>query len=177
MVSIQNMSQEKYKNGGKGIDINYSFYETAFGKVIIASTNKGICNISFTKNEKEGFLQLKSNFPNAQYTNVKNEIDIFTNDFNSLNEIKLHLKGTPFQIKLWQALLKIPFGQLVTYAAVAKEIKNPKAIRAVGGAIASNTIAFLIPCHRVVLSSGKYGKYRWGSDVKEKIIKWEKGFN
>lgn len=151
MIDYNILTLQEYKDGGKGLNINYGFNETAFGKVIIASTNKGICNISFTQNEEEGFLQLKSSFPNAQYTNVKNEIDIFTNDFNSLNEIKLHLKGTPFQIKVWQALLKIPFGQLVTYAAIAKEIKNPKAIRAVGSAIASNTIAFLIPCHRVIL--------------------------
>jgi AraC family transcriptional regulator of adaptative response/methylated-DNA-[protein]-cysteine methyltransferase len=103
----------------------------------------------------------------------QNALYIFTHDWSKLNQIKLHLKGTDFQLKVWEALLKIPAGQLSTYGNVAAIIDKPNASRAVGTAIGSNPVAFLIPCHRVIQSTGLTGGYMWGSTRKSAIIGWE----
>ena len=103
----------------------------------------------------------------------QNALFIFSHDWTKLNEIKLHLKGTDFQLKVWETLLKIPLGKLVTYGSIAKEIKSPKASRAVGSAIGDNPVAFLIPCHRVIQSTGAFGQYHWGSARKTAMIGWE----
>ncbi len=103
----------------------------------------------------------------------QNGLFIFQNDWSKLNEIKLHLKGTDFQLKVWDTLLKIPMGQLSTYGNIAEQIGNPNASRAVGTAIGSNPVAFLIPCHRVIQASGNIGGYMWGNTRKTAIIGWE----
>jgi AraC family transcriptional regulator of adaptative response/methylated-DNA-[protein]-cysteine methyltransferase len=98
---------------------------------------------------------------------------VFKTDWTQLNEIKLHLNGTPFQLKVWQSLLNIPQGKLTTYGAIAKSIGSPKSSRAVGTAIGVNPIAYLIPCHRVIRSSGEMGGYMWGVTRKSAMIGWE----
>ena len=98
---------------------------------------------------------------------------IFQEDWKQLDQIKLHLAGTPFQLKVWESLLKIPMGHLTTYGDIAQTIQNPNASRAVGTAIGSNPVAFLIPCHRVIQNSGHIGGYMWGLDKKSAIIGWE----
>ena len=103
----------------------------------------------------------------------QNALYIFTHDWSKLHQIKLHLKGTAFQLKVWEALLKIPMGQLSTYGNIAASIKNPNASRAVGTAIGSNPVAFLIPCHRVIQSTGTFGGYMWGPVRKTAMIGWE----
>ena len=134
--------------------------------------------MAFEEDQEQALENLKQRFPNAtfqQATNTmqQNALLIFENDQSRLPEIKLHLKGTPFQLKVWEALLKIPMGTLSTYKAVAETIGHPSASRAVGTAIGSNPIAFLIPCHRVIQSSGIFGGYMWGSVRKTAIIGWE----
>lgn len=123
-------------------------------------------------------MELKTLFPNAVFKQVvdtiqQNALFIFTQDWKNLSAIKLHLKGTAFQLKVWEALLKIPMGSLSTYASVAKTIDNAKASRAVGSAIGDNPVAFLIPCHRVIKSTGVFGQYHWGSTRKTAMIGWE----
>ncbi len=103
----------------------------------------------------------------------QNALFIFQNDWSKLSEIKLHLKCTDFQLKVWETLLKIPMGQLSTYGTIAHQIQKPNASRAVGTAIGSNPVAFLIPCHRVIQSSGTFGGYMWGNTRKTAIIGWE----
>ncbi|HLW30052.1 MAG TPA: methylated-DNA--[protein]-cysteine S-methyltransferase, partial [Brumimicrobium sp.] len=105
----------------------------------------------------------------------KCSILFFSQDWARIKKIKLHIKGTDFQLKVWKTLLEIPLGKLSTYGEIAQHIQKPKAARAVGTAIGSNPIAFLIPCHRVVQSSGGIGGYMWGADRKVKIINWETG--
>src|SRR6185437_1351105 len=97
----------------------------------------------------------------------------FSGNWQDMQKIKLHLKGTAFQLKVWEALLKIPAGKLSTYASIANTIKHPKAARAVGSAVGDNPIAYLIPCHRVIRSTGIIGDYHWGSTRKTAIIGWE----
>lgn len=177
-VKIEGMSPAEYKNGGKDLKINYSFAESPFGKIITASTEKGICYIAFEENIERALKDLIKRFPNASFSErqdafQQNALSIFNKDWTKLNTIKLHLKGTDFQLKVWESLLKIPLGKLSTYGNLASEIGSPKASRAVGTAIGSNPVAFLIPCHRVIQSSGKIGGYMWGSDRKQLMIGWE----
>lgn len=177
-ISIESMTPGEYKNGGESLVINYSFAESPFGEVIIASTTKGICHVAFVDDEHISLQQLKEHYPNARYQQCTDEIQqnaicIFSQDWSRLDKIKLHLKGTNFQIKVWEALLTIPMGKLSTYANVAKRIDNPNASRAVGTAISHNPVAFLIPCHRVIKSTGVFGQYHWGGDRKMAMIGWE----
>lgn len=177
-VKIEGMSPAEYKNGGKSLNINYSFSESPFGKVIAASTEKGICYMAFETDQHKALGDLQAKFPNASFFERKddfqnNALSIFSKDWSELNTIKLHLKGTDFQLKVWESLLTIPMGKLSTYGNLADKIGNPNASRAVGTAIGSNPVAFLIPCHRVIQSTGKIGGYMWGSERKQLIIGWE----
>ena len=177
-IKIEGMTPGEYKNGGIDLSINYSFAETPFGNILVASTAKGICHISFANGEQEGLKYLRKQFPNAKYSQItdliqQNILYIFTHDWTKLNEIKLHIKGTEFQLKVWESLLKIPEGKLTTYGSIAKQINNPSAFRAVGTAIGDNPVAYLIPCHRVIQSSGEFGQYHWGVNRKTAIIGWE----
>ena len=180
-ITIEGMTPAEHKNGGKNLSINYSFTESPFGNLIEASTSKGICYIAFINNETNALNDLKQKFPNAIIQHKsdvfqQNAMLIFQNDWSKMSEIKMHLKGTDFQLKVWEALLKIPMGKLSTYGNIAKQIGNPKASRAVGTAIGSNPIAFLIPCHRVIQSTGNFGGYMWGNTRKTAIIGWESAF-
>lgn len=177
-INIEGMTPAEYKNGGKNLSINYSFAESPFGTILVASTSKGICHIAFLEDRILAFAALQNQFPNAtfqQYFDLfqQNALFIFRHDWGKLNQIKLHLKGTDFQLKVWDTLLKIPMGQLSTYGNIAKRIDNPNASRAVGTAIGDNPVAFLIPCHRVIQSTGKLGGYMWGTTRKSAIIGWE----
>jgi len=177
-INIEGMTPAEYKNGGKDLVINYSFAESPFGNILTASTQKGICYMAFSDDGPVAFSKMQNYFPNAYFRQMvdliqQNALYIFTHDWTKLNQIKLHLKGTDFQLKVWQTLLKIPLGQLTTYGAIANKIENPNASRAVGTAIGSNPVAFLIPCHRVIQSTGIFGGYMWGNTRKTAIIGWE----
>jgi AraC family transcriptional regulator of adaptative response/methylated-DNA-[protein]-cysteine methyltransferase len=177
-INLEGMTPAEYKNGGKALRINYSFAETPFGNVIVASTSKGICYMAFADDRDLAFIELQQQFPNAKYQQFadamqQNALFIFRRDWSELAAIKLHLKGTAFQLKVWEALLKIPMGSLNTYGNIAQKIELPNACRAVGSAIGDNPVAFLIPCHRVIRSTGEFGQYHWGSTRKTAIIGWE----
>ena len=177
-VTIEGMTPGEFKNGGTNLVINYCFAESPFGKIMVASTPKGICHIHFEEDETEALENLRKRFPNAAFQQITDKFHqdalfIFQEDWKQLDKIKLHLAGTPFQLKVWESLLKIPTGTLSTYGDIAREIGKPNASRAVGTAIGSNPVAFLIPCHRVIQSSGKISGYMWGTTKKTAIIGWE----
>ncbi len=177
-INIEGMTPGEYKNGGQNLIINYSYAETPFGDILVASTFKGICYMAFADSEQDALTALQRNFPKAQYKQMvdliqQNALYIFAKDWKNLSRIKLHLKGTEFQLKVWETLLKIPMGQLSTYGNIAEHIQSPKASRAVGSAIGDNPVAFLIPCHRVIQSTGTFGQYHWGSNRKAAMIGWE----
>ena len=177
-VNIEGMTPAEYKNGGKDLDIHYSTFTTLFGKVIIASTAKGICHLSFYDEEGTALFALNEAYPNASITEQLEPmhqlaLSAISQDIIHPHEIKLHLKGSEFQLKVWEALVNIPSGQLSTYGQVANFIQKPKAFRAVGSAVGDNPVAYIIPCHRVIRSSGEFGEYHWGSDRKTAIIGWE----
>jgi AraC family transcriptional regulator of adaptative response/methylated-DNA-[protein]-cysteine methyltransferase len=177
-VNIEGMTPAEYKNGGKNLSINYSFAESPFGSLIVASTPKGVCYMAFEDAEATALQNLIAKFPNATFLQEsdfmqQNALSIFQNDWSKIDEVKLYLKGTDFQLKVWESLLKIPMGRLATYGSIAGQIGNHHASRAVGTAIGSNPVAFLIPCHRVIRSSGTLGGYMWGTTRKTAIIGWE----
>jgi AraC family transcriptional regulator, regulatory protein of adaptative response / methylated-DNA-[protein]-cysteine methyltransferase len=177
-INIEGMTPAEYKSGGKNLSISYGFSDSSFGNIIIASTEKGICYLAFEEDRLIALSHLKNKFPNAAFREQTtplqtNTLRIFQNDRSDLSEIKLHLKGTDFQLKVWESLLKIPLGKLSTYREISQQIGIPGASRAVGTAIGSNPVAYLIPCHRVIQSTGKFDGYHWGTTRKTAIIGWE----
>jgi AraC family transcriptional regulator of adaptative response/methylated-DNA-[protein]-cysteine methyltransferase len=177
-INIEGMTPGEYKNGGENLTINYSMAESPFGPILVASTQKGICYMAFMETDELALNALTANFPNArlrQMTDMiqQNALYIFTHDWGKLSQIKLHLKGTDFQLKVWETLLKIPMGKLTTYGKIAQSIEKPGASRAVGSAVGDNPVAYLIPCHRVIQSGGAIGGYMWGPTRKTAMIGWE----
>ncbi len=160
------------------LSLNYDFYESPFGKMIIASSSKGVCYMAFEDEKDIAVKNLKSRFNKFELIQKKDDfqtsaISIF--DFDHPKKIKLHMRGTDFQLKVWNELLKIQTGKLKTYQQIADEVGMPTAARAVGTAIGRNPVAYIVPCHRVVQSSGGFGGYMWGSNRKIAIIAFEMG--
>jgi AraC family transcriptional regulator of adaptative response/methylated-DNA-[protein]-cysteine methyltransferase len=178
-IKVEGMTPGEFKNGGELLKINYSFADSTFGKMLVASTAKGICHMNFVDEaETEALQKLIRLFPNAIFnctpdTVQQNALRIFSKDWNQPDEIKLHLKGTDFQIKVWETLLKVPAGGLTTYSDLANYAGYKNASRSVGTAVGSNPVAYLIPCHRVIKSNGEIGQYHWGTPRKNAIIGWE----
>ncbi|MCU0825568.1 MAG: methylated-DNA--[protein]-cysteine S-methyltransferase [Leptospira sp.] len=177
-IQMEGMTPGEFKNGGEQLEIQYSITESPFGNVLCASTKKGICHLSFVEEESTSLSYLTDTFPNAKYRQAmdpfqESALQIFYHKWNELKQIKLHLKGTHFQLKVWEALLKIPSGSLTSYKTIAEQISLPKAARAVGSAVGDNPVAYLIPCHRVIQSGGTFGQYHWGETRKIAMIGWE----
>ncbi|WP_177764640.1 methylated-DNA--[protein]-cysteine S-methyltransferase [Flavobacterium sp. I3-2] len=164
------------KQGENELDISYEYYQTKIGTLLIASTNLGICYVAFETKEKPALPYLKEIYKNAYFKIEKNKQHQYVLDFidgNESQEITFHIKGTDFQMNVWNALLDIPKGSLTSYGEIAKRINKPKAFRAVGTAIGNNPISLLIPCHRVIQSNGSFGGYMWGLPTKFLLIGWE----
>jgi AraC family transcriptional regulator of adaptative response/methylated-DNA-[protein]-cysteine methyltransferase len=177
-INIEAMTPGEYRNGGADLIINYSFAHSPFGNILVASTPRGICHLAFVDEQDSALADLMVRFPAATFNCIvdhlqQNALFIFTQQWDKLKDIKLHLRASPFQLKVWETLLKIPAGRLTTYGTIASTINAPKAARAVGTAIGDNPIAFLIPCHRIIQSSGALGGYAWGLTRKSAIIGWE----
>lgn len=174
-VTIEAMTPAEYRNGGQSLVIQYQFADTLFGRIIIASTQKGISNIQFVDNDEEGLLLLHQLWPNAQLVLQPDDyqqaaLRILTTKSPIETRLTLHLKGTPFQLKVWEALLQIPEGKVAVYGDVAQLARTPTAVRAVGTAIGDNPVAYLIPCHRVIRKTGELGGYHWGTTRKLSML-------
>ncbi|MEM7064477.1 MAG: methylated-DNA--[protein]-cysteine S-methyltransferase [Cyanobacteria bacterium P01_B01_bin.77] len=172
------MTPGEYKTAGSGLQIRYGIHETPFGSCLIAITDRGICNLSFLEHtdSTDAAQTLQTEWPNADISMARQETEnmrdlIFQSSYSS--PLVLHVKGTNFQIQVWQALLKIPFGGLTTYQRLATSIGKPTAARAIGNAVGRNPVGYLIPCHRVIRGSGEIGGYRWGLDRKTVLLGWE----
>lgn len=177
-VKIEAMTPAEYRNMGKGLIIYYGIHSTPFGDCLIAKTDRGVCALAFLSEEtkEQEVQQFKEKWALASLVeSLEETLHIVDQIFhrNKQGELSLLVQGTNFQLKVWEALLNIPSGQLTTYGDLAEQIANPKAVRAVGTAVGRNPIAYLIPCHRVIRKEGKLGEYRWGSDRKKALIGWE----
>ncbi|MEM8484265.1 MAG: methylated-DNA--[protein]-cysteine S-methyltransferase [Bacteroidota bacterium] len=178
-VKIEGMTPGEYKAGGASLTIRYGFRDTLFGCCFMAVTDRGICSMSFNPlDDRERVIQeLQDQWPRATLREDTQAITPLVDRLfveNDPNEpFQLHVKGTNFQIQVWQALLKIPAGQVVAYEDLALSINKPSATRAVSSAVARNPVGFLIPCHRVIRKSGHFGQYHWGTARKKAMIGWE----
>ncbi len=177
-VTIEGMTPGEYKNQGAGLNIFYSFNQCQFGTYLVASTEKGVCNVLFSEKEpQQAYLELKSRWPKSNLTECTADHHLAVQKFflqsGKPDQMKLHLKGTDFQVKVWEGLLRIPEGKLSTYQEIANTIDKPLANRAVGSAIGKNPVGYIIPCHRVIKSGGEFGNYRWGLNRKMAMIGYE----
>jgi AraC family transcriptional regulator of adaptative response/methylated-DNA-[protein]-cysteine methyltransferase len=178
-TTLEAVTPDEYKKRGAGIRVEYGFHSTPFGICLIGVTERGICWLSFLSPEEDptfAIEQMKMHWHNSVFhEDVQLTKTFVERIFTNTPDKKLHLfvKGTNFQVKVWEALLRIQTGEVTTYQQVAQTIANPKAVQAVGSAVGSNHIAYLIPCHRVIRKDGILGEYRWSSSRKKSIIGWE----
>ena len=178
-ITLEAMSPGEYKNAGAGLEIDYGIHNTPFGQCLIAITHRGICNLQFL-DDGGGPRPLQTEWPQARICHrpeataaICRQIFFTPKPSGKRLPLKLHVKGTNFQIQVWRALLTIPWGGLATYQGVAQSIDRPTAARAVGNAIGRNPVGYLIPCHRVIRGSGELGGYRWGASRKAVLLGWE----
>ena len=176
-VNTEAMSPGEYKSRGEGVTIRYGIHLTPFGKCLIGLTERGICYLGFVQgSEGEAIDNLVNDWTEAKmiedYRSTASLVGpIFDLRFNTrIKPLTLHLRGTNFQLKVWEALLQIPAGSVSTYEGIASRIGNPNALRAVGTAVGHNPIAVLIPCHRVIRKAGEFGKYRYGALRKKALL-------
>ena len=177
-VAVEAVTPGEYKDEGAGVEIRYGFHSTPFGDCLLALTDRGICGLAFTGGgERQTVLdELRRRWGAAvlrrnQAATGETASRVFKRSRGA--PITLALKGTNFQIKVWEALLRIPPGAVVSYGDIARVIGHPDSYRAVGTAVGRNPIAYLIPCHRVIQSSGAFGNYRWGAARKRAMLGWE----
>ncbi|MEM8771602.1 MAG: methylated-DNA--[protein]-cysteine S-methyltransferase [Pseudomonadota bacterium] len=182
-LNAEAMTPGAYRKKGEGLIINYGVVDGPFGRALIGVTEKGICWLSFTgaAGDEAQIAEMKKDWPAAAFKeNLEIAADYGAQAFAfaancPLNRpLGLHVQGTNFQLKVWEALLKIPYGALATYGDIASSVGNPRASRAVGSAVGANMISLLIPCHRVILSSGVIHNYRWGAARKKAILAIER---
>ncbi len=179
-VTLEAMTPHEYRSGGQGLSIRYGYAGTPFGECFVAATERGICGLEFVNNNtKSTVLQaFQQKWRNAQLLSdnsvaVDFTRQIFLDKFQEPKRFRLLVRGTKFQVKVWEALLRVPFGAVTTYGQIAASIGQPGASRSVGSAIGDNPVAYLIPCHRVIRQEGKFGEYHWGSTRKKAIVGWE----
>ena len=179
-ISIEGVSPQQYKTSGRGLEIFYGYHASPFGLCFIAVSEKGICALKFideekSRNEFELFSQ------QWQFASLVHKPDhtqqyirkIFQPDKINPEKLNLLTQGTDFQIKVWEAVLKIPFGAVSSFQQIAQIIEQPNAIRSVGSAIGKNSILYLIPCHRIISKNGTMGNYHYGKVRKQTMIGWE----
>ncbi len=183
-ISLQAATPGEIKSGGEGWTVSAGYTNTPFGSALLAENPHGLCELSFIEPDEmsAAWQSLRDNWPNAELerddkrAREMGEV-IFNPDIRSSMPLKAYVRGTAFQVQVWQALLRIPVGKLISYGHLAEFIGNPKASRAVGTAVGNNPIAYLIPCHRVIRETGAVGGYHWGIARKKAIQAWESGKN
>ncbi len=181
-TTLEAVTPQEYKQNGSGIRIEYGIHETPFGEALIGVTERGVCWLSFINTDEDARYELekmKEHWHNSVFHQEQVLTEAFVSEIFARKDAKAHkkihllVKGTNFQIKVWEALLKLPLGQVTTYQEVAIQLQSPRAMQAVGSAVGSNHIAYLIPCHRIIRKDGVLGEYRWNATRKKSIIGWE----
>lgn len=180
-VTLEAMSPGEFKTGGSRLHIRYGIHDTPFGKSVIATTRRGICNLHFLDaiDEETAEEELRKSWSNAQIICDRQTTQPLCDQifqpvtFCNQKPLTLLVKGTNFQIQVWKALLRVPFGEITTYQTIAEMVGCPTAARAVGNAVGHNPISYLIPCHRIIRESGELGGYRWGLARKTIMLGWE----
>jgi AraC family transcriptional regulator of adaptative response/methylated-DNA-[protein]-cysteine methyltransferase len=170
------MSPGQYARGGDGLTIRWGWFDSPFGPALVMATERGICGLAFAAETgaEPAMEDMRSRWPGARFVEdpgaLRADVDAA---FDRTGEARIHLIGAPFQIKVWEALITIPSGQVTTYSELACAVGNPRAVRAVGTAVGRNPVSWLIPCHRALRKSGGLGGYHWGLPVKRALLAWE----
>lgn len=181
-VTLEAASPGEVKLGGEGWTIAVGFADTPFGKCLIGESPRGICHISFVESNQENaaLAEMKACWPRARQRRDDALVSLLANRIfrrsaikDSSTPLRAYVQGTKFQVRVWQALLKVHPGTLVSYGGLARILNQPTASRAVGSAVGQNSLAHLIPCHRVIRETGALGGYRWGKVRKQVILAWE----
>jgi AraC family transcriptional regulator of adaptative response/methylated-DNA-[protein]-cysteine methyltransferase len=179
-VRWEAMSPGEYAKHGAGLVINWGWFDTPFGRAIVMGTDRGICGLGFAAEigEEAAFLDLRDRWPDAEFIQAPERLDgwvktAFGMETENAGKAPLLLMGAPFQIKVWEALLSVPSGQVTSYSQIAQIVGNPKAVRAVGIAVGRNPVSWLIPCHRALRKSGAMGGYHWGLTMKRVMLAYE----
>lgn len=170
------MSPGDYAKRGAGLTIRYGWFDTPFGEAIVMGTERGICGMGFAEElgREDAFEDMRRRWPEAAFEEGAEALRPWADAaIRQEGESALHLIGAPFQIKVWEALMRVPSGHVTTYSEIASAIGHPKAVRAVGTAVGQNPISWLIPCHRALRKSGALGGYHWGLPVKRALLAWE----
>jgi AraC family transcriptional regulator, regulatory protein of adaptative response / methylated-DNA-[protein]-cysteine methyltransferase len=181
LVSVEAVTPGEFKRRGKGLEIAYGFHLTLFGECLLAATARGICGLAFVVDGDRGatLADLRGRWPGARLEEKPASTRPFVERIfprrpsRAHRPLPLYLKGTNFQVKVWEALLRIPEGSVTSYQELAARLRRPRAARAVGNAVARNPVAFLIPCHRVIRRMGALGGYHWGPARKQTLLAWE----
>ncbi|MDP7151496.1 MAG: bifunctional helix-turn-helix domain-containing protein/methylated-DNA--[protein]-cysteine S-methyltransferase [Paracoccaceae bacterium] len=174
-VTWESMTPGEFAKGGAGLDIHFGWFDSPFGEALAMGTERGLCGLAFAgeTGRKESFADLAGRWPNARFVEDPEKLAGWVTAAFEGGETKLLMLGAPFQIKVWEALLNIPSGQVTTYSEIAQAVGNPKAVRAVGTAVGRNPVSWLIPCHRALRKSGGLGGYHWGLPVKRAMLAYE----
>jgi len=182
-VTHEGMSPGIYKAHGRGLSIRYGFHDCPFGRALILITSEGLAGLAFADHgkEKSALADMTSRWPEATYVEDQQATASYARRIFEAERwqpdqpLKIVFIGTDFEIRVWETILRIPFGKASTYSDIACHIGKPKAARAVGTAVGKNPISFVVPCHRVLEKSGGLGGYHWGLTRKRAILGWEAG--
>jgi AraC family transcriptional regulator, regulatory protein of adaptative response / methylated-DNA-[protein]-cysteine methyltransferase len=185
-VDHEAMTPGDFKRRGEGLVIAYGFHDTPFGDALVLATDRGVAGLAFVDEDKgqsrpEALADMTARWPKAQFIEAPEPTALHAQrifdpqQWSPEQPVRLVLIGTDFEIRVWQALLRIPMGRAVTYADIARHIGQPTASRAVGSAVGRNPISFVVPCHRVLRGDGQLGGYHWGLTRKRALIGWETG--
>ncbi|WP_406645858.1 bifunctional helix-turn-helix domain-containing protein/methylated-DNA--[protein]-cysteine S-methyltransferase [Aliisedimentitalea scapharcae] len=175
-VRWEAMSPGDFARKGDGLVINWGWFDSPFGQALAMGTTKGICGLAFAEETgaEATWGDMIARWPKATYVQAPDQLrPLVEAVFTGRGETALFMIGAPMQIKVWEALLRIPSGQVTTYSEIAKSVGAPKAVRAVGTAVGRNPVSFLIPCHRALRKSGALGGYHWGLPVKRAMLAYE----
>jgi AraC family transcriptional regulator of adaptative response/methylated-DNA-[protein]-cysteine methyltransferase len=165
-----------FARGGAGLTIRYGWLNTPFGEALVMGTDRGLCGIGFSEElgHDQTWTDLTSRWPAAEFVEDPQALTPWAEAaFGRTGEARLHMIGAPFQIKVWEALLRIPSGHVTTYGEIARAIGSPRAVRAVGTAVGRNPVSWLIPCHRAIRATGGLGGYHWGMPIKRAMLAFE----
>ncbi len=181
-LSLEQMTPGEYKAKAQGLTIHWGVEETSFGPALFAALDRGLCGLAFLQDDDPAgaLAELRARWPGARLASRSTRVRDYADALDarmrgrSGQPLSLVLKGTPFQLRTWEALLRIPPGQAVSYRDLAVLSSAPGAVRAVGTAVGQNPIAWLIPCHRVIQATGALGQYHWGGPRKQAILAFER---
>lgn len=174
LVTVEAVTPGEWRRRGAGLELRYGFHDTPFGEALFALTPRGLCHLAFVDDHGSALRVLRKKWPKAALReDAKGTAAVATAAFGRKGKLHLVLSGTPFQLKVWEALLRIPRGRAASYADVARAVGAPGATRAVGTAVGANPVACLIPCHRVLRGTGAFGGYRWGLARKRALLACE----